>query len=267
MFAQIGLLCALGIYPKTKSELMKDLKYLLAYTVPVSAYLSFDSAGIWTYSAVFYAFIVLPVLDVLAGESATNLDSDAAVEKNRKWIFDAMLYANVPIVFGLMAFFFFQVQTHTYANFEVVGLLLSAGILLATNGINVAHELGHRASLPERLMSKVLYMPCLYMHFFIEHNFGHHMNVATPEDGATARYNQTVYGFWWTSVTKQYLNAWRPASPIAQASAVCRSFPRRTTCSGTTSFSLLTWERCGSCSHWDIMLCAARRRGHLPSCF
>jgi alkane 1-monooxygenase len=47
------------------------------------------------------------------------------------------------------------------------------------------------------------------MHFFIEHNFGHHMNVATPEDGATARYNQTVYGFWFTSVTKQYLNAWR----------------------------------------------------------
>ena len=78
---------------------MKDLKYLLAYTVPVSAYLSFDSVGIWTYSAVFYAFIVLPVLDVLAGESATNLDSDTAVEKNRMWIFDVMLYANVPIVF------------------------------------------------------------------------------------------------------------------------------------------------------------------------
>ena len=45
--------------------------------------------------------------------------------------------------------------------------------------------------------------------FFIEHNFGHHLNVATPADGATARYNQTVYGFWFTSVTKQYVNAWR----------------------------------------------------------
>ena len=209
MFTQIGLNCTLGVYPKTKLEPMKDLKYLLAYTVPVSAYFSFESTGIWTYSAVFYAFIVLPVLDVLAGESVTNLDKDTAVAKNRMWIFDAMLYANVPIVFGLMAFFFVQVQTHTYETFEVVGLLLSAGILLATNGINVAHELGHRSSLPERLMSKLLYMPCLYMHFFIEHNFGHHMNVATPEDGATARYNQTVYGFWFTSVTKQYLNAWR----------------------------------------------------------
>ena len=187
---------------------MKDLKYLLAYTVPVSAYFSFESTGIWTYSAVFYAFIVLPALDVLAGESVTNLDSNAAVKKNRMWVFDAMLFANIPIVFGLMAFFFIQIQTHNYATYEAVGLLLSAGILLATNGINVAHELGHRASLLERLMSKLLYMPCLYMHFFIEHNFGHHMNVATPEDGATARYNQTVYGFWVTSVSKQYRNAW-----------------------------------------------------------
>ena len=105
----------------------------------------------------------------------------------------------------------------TYATFELVGLLLSAGILLATNAINVAHELGHRASLPERLMSKLLYMPCLYMHFFIEHNFGHHMNVATPEDGATARYNQTVRGFWWTSVTKQYANAWRLQAQLLSA--------------------------------------------------
>ncbi len=199
----------LGYLPKNANLIMKDLKYLLAYTVPVSAYLSFDSTGIWTYSAVIYAFVILPVLDLVAGGSASNLDNDTAVKKNRMWIFDAMLYANVPIVFGLMAFFFFQVQTHTYATYEVVGLLLSAGILLATNGINVAHELGHRAELPARLVSKLLYMPCLYMHFFIEHNFGHHMNVATPEDGATARYNQTVYGFWFTSVTKQYINAWR----------------------------------------------------------
>lgn len=209
VFTQMGVVCHLGVHPNSRLQPMKDLKYLLAYTVPLSAYVSFESTGIWTYSAVFYAFIVLPILDVLAGESATNLDSDAAEEKNRMWMFDWMLYANVPLVFGLMAYFFIQLQSHTYATFELVGLLLSAGILLATNAINVAHELGHRASLPERLMSKLLYMPCLYMHFFIEHNFGHHMNVATPEDGATARYNQTVYGFWWTSVTKQYFNAWR----------------------------------------------------------
>jgi alkane 1-monooxygenase len=47
------------------------------------------------------------------------------------------------------------------------------------------------------------------MHFYIEHNFGHHLHVATPEDGATAKYNQSVYSFWFTSVTKQYFDAWK----------------------------------------------------------
>ena len=70
----------------------------------------------------------------------------------------------------------------SYERFEMIGLALSGGILLATNGINVAHELGHK-SLVERLMSKLLYMPCLCMHFFIEHNYGHHLRVATPRTG------------------------------------------------------------------------------------
>ena len=35
------------------------------------------------------------------------------------------------------------------------------------------------------------------------------MNVATPEDGATAKYNQTVFSFWITSLTKQYMDAWK----------------------------------------------------------
>jgi alkane 1-monooxygenase len=94
---------------------------------------------------------------------------------------------------------------------------LSAGILLATNGINVAHELGHRKPYFERFMSKLLYMPCLYMHFYIEHNFGHHLHVGTPEDGATAKYNQNVYSFWWSSVTKQYFGAWKRQLDLLKA--------------------------------------------------
>ena len=104
---------------------MKDLKYLLAYTVPMSVFVSFESTGIWTYSAVMYAFVILPILDVLAGERATNLDSDTAIEKNRMRIFDAMLYLNLPIVFGLMIYLFFQLETQSYTTFELVGLLFS----------------------------------------------------------------------------------------------------------------------------------------------
>ena len=66
-------------------------------------------------------------------------------------------------------------------------------------------------------MSKILYIPCLYMHFYIEHNFGHHMKVATPEDGATAKYNQSVYAFWIRSVSKQYVDAWKKQMELLSA--------------------------------------------------
>jgi len=46
------------------------------------------------------------------------------------------------------------------------------------------------------------------MHYYIEHNHGHHLHAATKEDPATARYNQNVYSFWITSVFRQYFGAW-----------------------------------------------------------
>ena len=46
------------------------------------------------------------------------------------------------------------------------------------------------------------------MHFYLEHNLGHHKNVGTQEDPATARYNQNLFHFWIESVIKQYFNAW-----------------------------------------------------------
>jgi len=188
---------------------VRDLKYLFAYTVPISAFISFESMGFGTYTSVIYTFVALPFLDLITGSQSKNLSKDEVNNKKSKWIFDVMLYLNLPIVFGLLWLVFSKVQTQEYAAYELIGLGLSAGILLATNAINVAHELGHRAPYFERFMSKCLYMPCLYMHFYIEHNFGHHMNVATPNDGATAKYNQTVFSFWITSVTKQYMDAWK----------------------------------------------------------
>jgi len=188
---------------------MRDLKYLIAYTVPVSSMISFSSFGVGTYTAVFYAFVILPILDVVLGEDRSNFSKKTAGSKKVNKVFDWMLYINLPIVYCLMGYGFYQIHTNDYMFFEMVGLCLSAGILLATNGINVAHELCHRKKYFERAIGKALFLPCLYMHFYIEHNFGHHVNVGTPEDGATAKYKQNIYSFWITSVTKQYADAWK----------------------------------------------------------
>ncbi|MFM8346496.1 MAG: alkane 1-monooxygenase, partial [Bacteroidota bacterium] len=61
----------------------------------------------------------------------------------------------------------------------------------------------------EQFLSKALLLTESYMHFFIEHNRGHHVHVATPEDPATARNGESFYRFWIRTVRDSYLHAWQ----------------------------------------------------------
>ena len=47
------------------------------------------------------------------------------------------------------------------------------------------------------------------MHFFIEHNRGHHKNIATPLDPATSRRGESLYAFWIRSISDGYISAWK----------------------------------------------------------
>ncbi len=98
-------------------------------------------------------------------------------------------------------------------------MVLSMGIVLGTNGINVAHELGHRNNKLQRTLAKALLLPSHYMHFYIEHNFGHHAHAATAEDPATAKFNQSVYSFWVTSTLRQYGSAWKLQNQLLKQDA------------------------------------------------
>ena len=86
------------------------------------------------------------------------------------------------------------------------------GLLCGTFGINVGHELGHRISRFEQILAKALLLTSLYMHFFLEHNKGHHKNVATPEDPSSARLWEPVYAFYFRTVFYSYLSAWKIAN-------------------------------------------------------
>lgn len=82
---------------------------------------------------------------------------------------------------------------------------MSCGIL----GINAAHELGHRRTWYEKLMAKMLLLTSLYMHFFIEHNRGHHKNVSTDADPASSRLGENLYAFYVRTVWGSWISAWR----------------------------------------------------------
>ncbi|WP_394748501.1 alkane 1-monooxygenase [Spongiimicrobium salis] len=188
---------------------MNDLKYLAAFSIPISALLSLYFKGYWSFFTPMYTFVLIPIMELLLPQNTDNFEGEERNEKEKSVLFDLLLYANIPIVFGLLGFTLYTVAFTSIHLYETVGLCISLGIVLGVNGINVAHELGHRQTTHERYLGKLLLLPSYYMHFYIEHNFGHHANAATKEDPATAAFNQSVYSFWFTSVFRQYIGAWK----------------------------------------------------------
>lgn len=188
---------------------MKDLKYLAAFSIPIVAFIGLFFKGHLVFLTPAYAFIMIPLLELIFPVDTQNLSSEESEDKLKRKLFDWLLYLNLPVVYGLFFFGIYEASASTIETYELIGMIISVGIVLGVNGINVAHELGHRQNTNERFIGKALLLPSQYMHFYIEHNFGHHLHAATPEDPATAKYNQSVYSFWFTSVIRQYINAWK----------------------------------------------------------
>jgi alkane 1-monooxygenase len=185
------------------------MKYLWAYSVPIIGMLGIHYQGVWMYSALIYAFVLIPIAETLMPVNTENYSDEEVESRLKNKIFDVLLYLNVPIVYGCLLYTLYIVANNNLRISEIVGLVLSLGVILGANGINVAHELGHRKTMFEKILGKMLLIPSHYTHFFIEHNHGHHLHVSTPNDPSTAKFNQNLYAFWYQTVTGTYLEAWR----------------------------------------------------------
>ena len=91
-----------------------------------------------------------------------------------------------------------------------LGVVLSVGLLIGGVGTSAAHECMHRPR-GHRLRIVGDWLMALSMDgvFPIEHNHGHHKNVGTVHDAATARYGESVYRFIGRSTWGEHANAWR----------------------------------------------------------
>lgn len=139
---------------------------------------------------------------------ANHLNPVNIEERKLSKYFDILLYLAVPVQVGFL-FYFFKVINAPHTNIEYVGMTLSMGLMCGVFGINIAHELGHRYTWHEQLMAEILLLTSLEMHFIPYHNNGHHHNVATTNDPATARKNEPVYTFWFRSQIGSYIEAWK----------------------------------------------------------
>ena len=168
--------------------------------------------GIFWYLGPILILGLIPVLDLIAGLDRSNPPDDLIktleADKYYRWI----TYLFLPLQYAALIWAAWLWSGDSLSVFDKVGLALTVGTV-AGIGINTAHELGHKKEKVERWLAKIALAQSFYGHFYIEHNRGHHVRVATPEDPASSRVGETVYAFLPRTVVGSLKNAWRLEQP------------------------------------------------------
>jgi alkane 1-monooxygenase len=190
----------------------KRYAWLLALVIPLGPFIAWGWveatgwAGFWFF-APFLVFGVFPILDVVIGMDPSNPPDSILkwLEQDRyyRWV----TYAFLPIQYAGIVFACWLWASGDLSVFESIGLAVTMGVVNGI-GINTAHELGHKRDDLERWLSRIALAPTGYGHFFIEHNRGHHVRVATPEDPASARLGESFWAFLPRTVVGSLRSAW-----------------------------------------------------------
>ena len=182
---------------------------LLIPTLPFMAWALVHATGMgvfWFYGPIL-VFGIFPPLDLALGMDRRNPPDEVIkwLEQDRYYRWCTYLY--LPIQYAGLVFACWLWSHGHLSGIDKIGLALTVAMVSGI-AINTAHELGHKRASLERWLSKVGLAQSGYGHFFIEHNRGHHVRVATPEDPASARLGESFYAFLPRTVLGSLRSAW-----------------------------------------------------------
>ena len=191
----------------------KRYLWLTALAMPLipfaaMALFSLTDQGVWLWLGPIVILGLVPLIDWATGLDDANppdaLIADLENDRYYRWI----TFAFLPLQYaGLLVGLWFIVHGGL-TTVEQIGLAVTLGFIGGL-GINTAHELGHKKEQHERWLAKIALAPSVYGHFFIEHNRGHHVRVATPNDPASSRLGETFYEFLPRTAFGSLASAWR----------------------------------------------------------
>ncbi|MFL5900795.1 MAG: alkane 1-monooxygenase [Solirubrobacterales bacterium] len=190
----------------------KRYAWLLGLLIPFAPFLAWASVTVtglevlWSLGPLL-VFVAFPILDIAIGLDATNPPDSVLkwLEQDRYYRWCTYLY--IPVQYTGLVLACWLWSSGELSTLESLGLALTMGVVGGI-GINTAHELGHKRDGTERWLSRVALAQTGYGHFFIEHNRGHHVRVATPEDPASSRLGESFWAFLPRTVKGSLTSAW-----------------------------------------------------------
>lgn len=191
----------------------KRYLWLLGAVVPMLLFagwglVNITALGLFWWMGPLFVYVLIPALDLVFGGDRNNPPEEilAWLERDRyyRWI----TYLFLPLQYLALVVGCWLITQH--GGLGVVDKLGIAVTLGSINGvaINTAHELGHKKQHLERWFARIALAPTGYGHFFIEHNRGHHVRVATPDDPASSRLGETFWAFLPRTVLGGLRSAW-----------------------------------------------------------
>jgi len=182
-------------------------RFLLALTLPTMPLVGYLIGN--NYYTLIFGVVVIGLLDFIVGRDGRNPPPETLAALEREPLYRTILYACAAADLAVIAWGAAVVSRGDLSPAQTLGVMLSVGFVTGAQGITFAHELGHARSKVDQLLAKVLLTAVCYGHFFIEHNRGHHVRVATPDDPASARFGESFYAFYPRVLIGSWLSAWR----------------------------------------------------------
>ncbi|MGG7099977.1 alkane 1-monooxygenase [Rhodococcus sp. 24CO] len=185
----------------------------VALLIPLSPFLSWflvDRLGLglfWATGA-WILVLIIPIIDLIAGRDGQSPPGYAILPLQKDRYYRWCTYFFVPIQYAGLAFACWCWVNAPMATGEKIALAMTVGVVAGV-GINAAHELGHKNESVERWLAKIVLAQSFYGHFFVEHNHGHHVRVATPDDPASARFGESFWMFLSRSVIGGVKSSWK----------------------------------------------------------
>jgi alkane 1-monooxygenase len=190
----------------------KRYAWLLGLFIPTLPFLAWGlvqitGLGVFWFYGPMLVFGVFPPLDLALGLDRRNPPDEVIKWLEQDRYYRWCTYAYLPIQYAGLVFACWLWAYGHLSTLDSLGLALTVAMVSGI-AINTAHELGHKRASIERWLSKVALAQSGYGHFFIEHNRGHHVRVATPEDPASARLGESFYAFLPRTVLGSLRSAW-----------------------------------------------------------
>lgn len=217
----------------------KRYLWLLSVLFPLVPFAGMGLAGFYGQEWMLWLplvtlYIVIPLLDYLFPNDASNPPEAVVPQLEADPYYRLLTHLTVPLHFVVLIGAAWYLAVMQPGWFGLLGLSLVVGAISGF-GINTGHELGHKKEVGDQVAARlVLAVPC-YGHFTMEHNAGHHAEVATPQDSASARYGESIYRFALREVPgglrrgwhlekkrlqRRGMGAWSWRNPILQSYAV-----------------------------------------------